>query len=74
MMIGTSALVDYEVDGAINMYSGIYNNPFLIWGKYKEEGEKITLKISFQFHHVQMDSREACEFLKRLQEEVDEWK
>lgn len=29
------------------MYSGIYNNPFLIWGKYKEEGEKITLKISF---------------------------
>ncbi|MFR9256560.1 MAG: hypothetical protein ACLVJ6_14245 [Merdibacter sp.] len=24
----TSALVDYEVDGAINMYSGIYNNPF----------------------------------------------
>lgn len=74
MMIGTSALVDYEVDGAINMYSGIYNNPFLIWGKYKEEGEKITLKISFQFHHVQMDGREACEFLKRLQEEVDEWK
>lgn len=74
MMIGTSALVDYEVDGAINMYSGIYNNPFLIWGKYKEEGEKITLKISFQFHHVQMDGREACEFLKRLQEEADEWK
>ena len=56
MMIGTSALVDYEVDGAINMYSGIYNNPFLIWGKYKEEGEEITLKISFQFHHVQMDA------------------
>lgn len=56
------------------MYSGIYNNPFLIWGKYKEGGEKITLKISFQFHHVQMDGREACEFLKRLQEEVDEWK
>lgn len=66
--------MDYEVDGAINMYSGIYNNPFLIWGKYKEEREKITLKISFQFHHVQMDGREACEFLKRLQEEADEWK
>ena len=32
MVIGTSALAKYEIDGAIGMYSGIFNNPFLIWG------------------------------------------
>lgn len=35
MVIGTSALAQYEIDGAVGMYSGIFNNPFLIWGKYK---------------------------------------
>ena len=35
MVIGTSALVQYEIDGAVAMCSGILNNPFLIWGKYK---------------------------------------
>lgn len=36
MVIGTSALVNYEIDGAVGMYSGIFNNPFLIWGKFKK--------------------------------------
>ena len=36
MVIGTSALVNYEIDGAVGMYSGIFNNPFLIWGKLKK--------------------------------------
>lgn len=36
MVIGTSALVDYKIDGAVGMYSGIFNNPFLIWGKFKK--------------------------------------
>ncbi len=35
MVIGTSALAQYEIDGAVGMYSGIFNNPFFIWGKYK---------------------------------------
>ena len=35
MVIGTSALVNYEIDGAVGMYSGIFNNPFLIWGNSK---------------------------------------
>lgn len=30
MVIGTSALAQYEIDGAVGMYSGIFNNPFLI--------------------------------------------
>ena len=31
MVIGTSAIVDTELDGAVGMNSGIFNNPFLIW-------------------------------------------
>lgn len=36
MVIGTSAIVDTEIDGAVGMNSGIFNNPFLIWGKYRK--------------------------------------
>ena len=35
MVIGTSAIVNTELDGAVGMNSGIFNNPFLIWGKYR---------------------------------------
>lgn len=37
MVIGTSALAGYEIDGAVNIYAGCYNNPFLIWGKYRKK-------------------------------------
>ena len=37
MIIGTSSLIKYDIDGIINMYSGIFNNPFMLWGKYKEK-------------------------------------
>ena len=32
MVIGTSAVIDTEIDCAVGMYSGIFNNPFMIWG------------------------------------------
>ena len=71
MVIGTSALVKYEIDGAINQYSGIFNNPFLVWGKYKRRLFKTTLAISFQFHHTQMDGAHAAHFLDKLQKTID---
>lgn len=71
MVIGTSALVQYNIDGAVGMYSGIYNNPFLIWGKYRRSLLKTTLTVSFQFHHTQMDGAHASRFLERLQRETD---
>lgn len=37
MVIGTSAIVDTEIDGAVGMNSGIFNNPFMIWGKYSRK-------------------------------------
>ena len=71
MVIGTSALAQYEIDGAVGMYSGIFNNPFMIWGKYKRAWFKTTLTISFQFHHTQMDGAHAARFLSQLQKEID---
>ena len=38
MVIGTSAIIDTEIDGAIGMNSGIFNNPFMIWGRYRRKG------------------------------------
>lgn len=70
MVIGTSALARYEIDGAVGMYSGIFNNPFLIWGKYRRRLFKTLLTVSFQFHHTQMDGAHAALFLSRLQEEI----
>ena len=70
MVIGTSALVNYEIDGAVGMYSGIFNNPFLIWGKFKKRFIRKYLTVSFQFHHTQMDGAHAAHFLKKLQHEI----
>lgn len=67
MVIGTSALARYEIDGAVGMYSGIYNNPFMIWGKYRRRYFKVTMTVSFQFHHTQMDGAHAACFLDNLQ-------
>ena len=71
MVIGTSALAQYEIDGAVGMYSGIFCNPFMIWGKYKRGLFKTTLTVSFQFHHTQMDGAHAAHFLTLLQREID---
>ena len=70
MVIGTSAIVDTEIDGAVGMNSGIFNNPFMIWGMYHKGLFRTTLKLSFQFHHTQMDGAHAGRFLQRLQEEI----
>jgi len=70
MVIGTSALVQTELDGAVNIYAGCYNNPYLIWGKVRRKGFRSVLPISFQFHHTQMDGAHAAVFLERLQEEI----
>lgn len=70
MVIGTSAIVDTEIDGGVGMNSGIFNNPFIIWGKYHKGLFRTTLKLSFQFHHIQMDGAHAGRFLQSLQENI----
>ena len=74
MVIGTSAITVTELDGIIGMNSGIYNNPFLFWGKYRKKLFRYTLPISFQFHHTQMDGEHAGRFLDNLQKEINNLK
>lgn len=70
MVIGTSALTSTVINGAIGMYSGIFNNPFMIWGRYRRGLLRTTLTVSFQFHHTQMDGAHAARFLELLQTEL----
>lgn len=74
MVIGTSAIIDAEIDGAVGMNSGIFNNPFIIWGRYQKKLFRYYLTISFQFHHTQMDGAHAGRFLANLQNEVNRLK
>ena len=70
MIIGTSTLVQTELDCIVNQYSDKFNNPFLAWARYHKGWFKTTLPVSMQFHHVQMDGGHAAKFLQRLQNEI----
>ena len=74
MVIGTSAMAQYDIDGAVGMYAGVFNNPFMIWGKYRKSFLKTTLMVSFQFHHTQMDGAHAARFLDGIQNEINNLK
>ena len=74
MVIGTSAIIETEIDGAVGMNSAIFNNPFIIWGRYRKRWFRYDLPISFQFHHTQMDGAHAGRFLQRLREEINKVK
>lgn len=70
MVIGTSAMIETELDCIVNQYAKELNNPMVMWGKYRKGWFKTTLPISFQFHHVQMDGAHAGRFLANLQNEI----
>lgn len=74
MVIGTSAITNVEIDGAVGMNSGIFNNPFLIWGRYRKRWFRYTLAVSFQFHHTQMDGAHAGSFLEGVQRAIYQFK
>lgn len=74
MVIGTSAIIDTELEFAGGMYSGIFNNPFIIWGRYSRHFFRYYMNLSFQFHHTQMDGAHAGTFLANLQKTIDELK
>jgi len=70
MVIGTSAMIQTELDSIVNQYTDQFCNPMVIWGKYRKGMFKTTLPVSFQFHHVQMDGGHAARFLDILQKEI----
>ena len=70
MIVGTSAMVQTELDSIVNQYTDKFNNPMVMWGKYRKGWFKTTLPISFQFHHSQMDGGHGAMFLELLQKEI----
>ena len=70
MIVGTSAMVQTELDCIVNQYTDKFCNPMVMWGKYRKGCFKTTLPISFQFHHVQMDGGHGAMFLELLQREI----
>ena len=71
MVIGTSAMVQTELDCIVNQYTDQFCNPMVMWGKYRKGLFKTTLPVSFQFHHVQMDGGHAARFLDKLQKTIN---
>ena len=71
MVIGTSALPATELDCIVNQYTDQFCNPMVMWGRYRKGWMKVTLPVSFQFHHVQMDGEHAAHFLEELQQAIN---
>lgn len=71
MIVGTSAMIQTELDCVVNQYTDKFLNPMVMWGKYRKRWFKTLLPVSFQFHHVQMDGGDAARFLERLQRKID---
>ena len=71
MIVGTSAMIQTELDSIINQYTDMFCNPMVMWGKYRKHWFKTILPISFQFHHTQMDGAHAGKFLANLQNEIN---
>ena len=70
MIVGTSAMIQTELDCVVNQYTDKFLNPMVMWGKYRKSWFKTLLPVSFQFHHVQMDGGDAAKFLERLQQTI----
>lgn len=70
MIIGTSTLVQTEIDSVINQYTELFVNPMVMWGRYRKRFLKDLLPISFQYHHTQMDGTHGAAFLAKLQQEM----
>ena len=74
MIVGTSAMVQTELDCIVNQHTDKFNNPMVMWGKYRKGWFRTTLPISFQFHHSQMDGGHGATFLELLQREIEKLK
>ena len=70
MIVGTSAMIETELDCIVNQYTDKFCNPMVMWGKYRKGWFRTLLLISFQFHHVQMDGGDGARFLELLQGEI----
>ena len=70
MIVGTSAMIQTELDSIVNQYTEKFCNPMVMWGRYRKHWFSTTLPISLQFHHAQMDGGHGATFLELLQQEI----
>ena len=70
MVVGTSSMIQTELDCIVNQYTDQFCNPMVMWGRYRKKWLKVSLPISFQFHHAQMDGGHAACFLEELQQVI----
>lgn len=70
VVVGTSAVTGTELDSIVNQYNDQFCNPMVMWGRYRKRWLKVSLPISFQFHHAQMDGGHAAHFLEELQKVI----
>ena len=70
VIVGTSAVTGTELDCIVNQYNDQFCNPMVMWGRYRKKWLKVTLPVSFQFHHAQMDGGHAARFLGALQKTI----
>ena len=72
MIVGTSAVIETELDFIINQNTDKFCNPMVMWGSYRRNWLRTTLPISLQFHHVQRDGGHGANFLEQLQQVINE--
>ncbi len=70
LVVGTSSMIQTELDCIVNQYTDQFCNPMVMWGRYRKKWLKVSLPISFQFHHAQMDGGHAARFLEELQKVI----
>ncbi len=71
MVIATDPMIHFELDGVVNAYGSFSKNPNLIWSHYQKKWGRFSLRVSFQFHHTQLDLTPAAWFLTSVQKEID---
>ena len=74
MIVGTSAVIQTELECIVNQYTDKFCNPMVMWGKYRKDVFRTMLPISFQFHHVQMDGGHGAAVLDMLQSTISHLK
>ena len=70
MVIGTSAIIDTEIDELV-VRTAVFLIIRLSFGADIKKWFRYHLTFSFQFHHTQMDGAHAGRFLANLQKEIN---
>ncbi len=73
IFVGTSCVsTRVPVDCCVNQWNDSFQNLFLMWGAFKRTffGRR-KLTMTMQFHHVQINGGEVCQYFEILQKEIN---